>query len=197
LWVNTASMSLIYNTGSGNNTITVSSGQGILLGSIFIDSVAGQVSSYISWGQNRKYGVSNAYNAIPIVMQAGDSTATWNYAGTGAFRQSNGSTGNKITTFCCLPQTQFDIDFRESVVMSSSSNSQIGIGWNSTTTPTGFNPSISSSGGLGLFFSAQLEQAPSLGINNVNMIELGSAGSAVAAFKGTNANMQMTVRYSA
>ena len=43
---NAAQISLIYNTGGGNNTITVPVNQGIYLGSIFIDGTAGQVTCH-------------------------------------------------------------------------------------------------------------------------------------------------------
>jgi hypothetical protein len=201
LWVNTASMSLIYNTGGGNNTIAVAAGQGVLLGSIFIDTTTGQVSCLRSWGQSRKWGISNAYNRADVTMQGGDSTVNWTTAST--WRSSNGNPANQITTFSCLPEEEAYIYFVQPTFNNTNLNGgQIAVGYNSTTAPVGActytQPQLQPNGipsGNGVQMQAIYVAPPALGINNVNMIEQGaSAGAVTARYFGTQANMLMTVR---
>jgi len=46
--------------------------QGIYLGSIYMDTTPGQVSGHRTYGQARKWGIFNAYNRVPVFLQAGD-----------------------------------------------------------------------------------------------------------------------------
>ena len=178
LWVNTASMSLIYNTGSGNNTITVAAGQGILLGSIYIDGSAGQVTCTRSVGQSRKWGIANAYNRQNVSMAVTDPTASWTYA-SASNRASNGNAANSCTVFSCLPEEEANITFSQRCYViaapSASAEANIGIGINS----------VAFSGLVGDLFvfnaawskvtvAAQYILSPSLGINTITCCEGGS-----------------------
>lgn len=192
IWVNAAQI-----TGTNSSTTyTVPANQCTYLGSIFIDSSAGQVSTYRTWGQSRKWGVWNNYNRMPIILQVGDSTASWNYAG--VFRASNGSAANSLTTFTGLPEEPFDFRFQQLlqiVTSGSASEYDIGIGFNSTTT-------ISGTGGFSEFnggtiatrgnTTAAYQAAPSLGINTITALESGVANNAGNLFFGTQAKMLLT-----
>jgi hypothetical protein len=86
LWTNAVSMS----ARNGSTTYTVGANLGTYVGSIFIDSGGTSTTRHIGYGQSRKWGLWNAYNRVPIFIQAGDSTASWNYT-TNTIRASNGS----------------------------------------------------------------------------------------------------------
>lgn len=201
LWTNTASMSVIYNTGSGNNTITVPAGQGIYLGSIYIDATAGQVSCYRSWGGGnsggsggtpRKWGVWNAYNRVPITLQAGDATSEWSY-GTATIRPSNGNTANSLTVFSGLAEEVYNLQFTQAIAASSSSERSMvfGIGWNSTTAFSGLAVNVVSESLCAFQAFAKYQAAPALGIQTVTSLE---EGQGVGSFdiNGTQTNMVLT-----
>lgn len=208
LWVNSASMSLIYNTGSGNNTITVAAGQGILLGLLYIDATAGQLTCHRSWGQNRKFGISNAYNHVPITLQEGDSTASWNY-GITTTRASNaapatwnsteynvgsGTTCNGITVLCCLADEPITVQFEQSgsTATTANTNVRVGVGLNSTTAFSG--SAINGGGPSNYFTGGRFNAPPSLGINTFQALETYIAG-ANATFFGTELNMVLTAQW--
>ena len=201
LWVNVASMSLIYNTGSGNNTITVAAGQGVYLGSIYMDTSGGKISCYRSWGQSRKFGIWNAYNRVPIILQVGDSTASWTY-GTAPIRESNGSTANFMAVFTGLAEEQITCNFLQTVLDNAGSQpthiQSIGIGWNSITAISGtWGNASPSNGGTGQItsISATLVEAPALGINNVVALETVAVTTTTYTFYGTQANMVLQGAY--
>jgi len=173
---------------NGAATYTVGANQGSYVGSIFIDGTNGQVSCLLAYGQSRKCGVWNAYNRVPIILKAGDPTATWTYT-VNAWRPSNNNTANKITVFCGLPEEMTDSKFIQEAFSSSGSlDTFTGIGWNSTTAPNGT---------IGVYnFAAQyLSQpantiaAPFIGIANVTSLEKTESGT--AGYAGTEANMSL------
>ncbi len=184
VWTNTASMSLIYNTGSGNNTITVGASQGIYLGSIFIDSAAGQVTCHRSYGQSRKWGIWNPSNSWPLYLKAGDNTATWTYSSS-TVRASNGNSNNSLTIFSGLPQEIYDLQLHQIVGSqitgagsAGSQSVQIGIGYNSTTAFSGSNgyavfnnASNSPNINTGVSAYAKYLTGPALGINTITALE--------------------------
>ena len=192
LWVNTASMSLIWNTGGGNNTITVPAGQGVYLGSIYIDSTAGQVSCYRSWGQSRKWGIWNAYNRTPIAMLVGDSTASWTYSG-GVVRAANGNSANSATSFTGLVEGPIDVQYINISQVGSSTESDNGIGLNSTTVISGQQGRVIANGPYDIYGNmvARLNTVPAIGINTITALELSNNGT----FYGTQLNCQMVVSY--
>src|SRR5205807_8668414 len=119
--------------------------QATYLGSIFIDSAAGQVTCHVSYGQSRKWGVWNAYNREPISMKAGDGTASWNY-NTSTIRAANGNSANSLTIFCGLPEEKVFATAIQKAQGSGNFTSNSGsytaqatnlIGFNSTTVGTG------------------------------------------------------------
>lgn len=206
LWVNTVQLSLIYNTGSGNNTITVSAGQGVYLGSIYIDTTAGQITCHRSFGQNRKWAISNAYNRWPVTLQAGDPTASWSYS-SATVRASNGNSANSATSFDGLAQEQISNSFTQNAETfyngaSAQCIAKTGIGWNSTTAYSG-TMSYTGCGAPGQNFSAvaygtmvsNYIPPPSFGINVATSLE--SISGQEPTFEGTQANMCLFVEFKA
>lgn len=196
---NNVSISLIYNTGAGNNTITVPANQGIYLGSIFIDNASGQISCHVSYGQNRKWAVWNAYNRVPISMIGGDTTASWTGTGAGTFGASNANSANVITAFAGLAEEEVDTRFSQVVFGGTATNcvNSVGIGLNSTSTPSGFQGQattrIASVSTWTETIMAEHLLAPTLGINALQMLE--KTTSSGGNFTGTSASMQMCVNY--
>lgn len=185
----------------------IAAGQCTYLGSIFIDSVAGQITCHVSYGQSRKWGVWSAYNRRPIRLKAGDSTANWTI-GTGP-RAANNNSANSLTTFTGLAEEQLDLKMIVHTRMQFSGSAQdsvteMGIGYNSTTAFSGIagflgyqTPTIS--GG-----TAQIEgnnvanflAVPALGINTVTAVEslAATGGSTFSAF-GTETHMLLSAQW--
>lgn len=205
--VNANSMSLIYNTGSGNNTITVAASQGIYLGSIFMDATAGQITCHRTFGASRKWSIYNAFNTSQIVLQAGTSTASW--TPTGSIAPENGDATISLTSFVGLPTSVSSALTQLATYQASPSPSSgtvtAGIGLNSTSAYSGKN-------GQGRMFyvstnitnnddireqdiSAEVELAPgSIGINVFTALnQFTGAGSPVLL--GTSASMAFKGRW--
>lgn len=190
---------------NGATTYTMAANQGTYLGSVYINAVAGQYNCHRAWGQNRVWGLWNAYNQRAIILQVGDSSAgPW--SATATWRQSNGATGNKATSFQGLATGEIDATFTQRIATiipgSSTQDVEIAIGFNSTTAITG-----STEGYLGLgnasasimtptaTVTAAAAYAPQLGINNINCLEQAGAGAAASNLFGTQAFMMMKVNY--
>lgn len=200
LWTNANSITLT----NGANTYSIAANQATYLGSLYIDGTAGQVSCHTSWGQSRKWGVWNAYNRLPIRIQAGDSTASWSYT-TATWRASNADSANCIYALTGLAEEWVEVGFGQLfggnyVSASGTSKQQIGIGWNSTTAPSGllgasdFRTSSATAMGFGPEGIAGYRNAGSFGLNQITCLENGN-GSSLAAYNGTNSYMEMVASY--
>ena len=202
-------MSLIYNTGSGNNTITVAANQGIYLGSIYIDATAGQVSVQRVYGQNRKWGIYNAYNRTPVYLKSGDPASSWNYS-TSALRASNGAPAswsstefnagsgtacNGFTVFDGLGESMIDVSLGQNVQSSTGGDTLIAVGVNSLLqTGLGAYVAPQGNGAQRVFGRANYVSPPLLGINTFVSLENGGGGTGVQ-FLGTQANMMLYAQY--
>ena len=195
--VNAAAMTV----NNGATTYSVAANQGTYLGSIYVNAVAGQINCHVSFGQSRVWGLWNSYNRQNLNLTMGDSTASWTYA-TATFRQSRATATNVATSFCGLPEEPVSAVFRQSIdsLHETASNLNfIGVGINSTTTPTGLNGrtgdsqdniTASTSSNMGI---AQTTLAPALGINNFNSLEKGSGPQ--TTFIGTSAGMAFVLSW--
>lgn len=186
---------------NGSSTYSVAANQGTYLGSILIDGTNGQISCLLAYGQSRKWAVWNAYNRVPIIMKAGDATASWNYS-TNIVRQANAAAGNTIAVFQGLAEEQVRcrIHNRISVNASSQAVLQVGIGWNATNAFSGTTGYSAGNGSTTVFGSqvGEYVNAPSLGLNNVNALENVPTTSGTLAwqtFFGTEAHHQLIVEY--
>jgi hypothetical protein len=205
LWVNTVSMSLIWNTGSGNTTITVPAGGGVYLGSLYMDATNGQISNYVSIGDNyaatigRKWGVWNAYNRQPLVLQVTDSTASWGYSGNTGPQPSNNSAANSLMVFCGLAEESAIISGRQKVGSNASANAAtLGVGVNSTSviSTSSYSPAIlygvaTQQVPLTSYYAAP----PTLGLNKYTSLEQASFGSGTLTFFGTAVNFLVTAQW--
>lgn len=176
---------------NSTNSYTIPASRATYVGSVFMDVTAGQVTCHVSYGQGRKFGLWNAYNRAPIILQAGDSTASWTYA-LATIRESNGGTTNNLTTFTGLSEEWTSLTFNQKLQFAGTNSVtiSIGIGLNSTTAYTGTAGSVGISTSITLIDSVEAVYGlvPGLGVNTINALESGTASS-TATFFGTQANM--------
>lgn len=199
IWTNKNIMTLRYAAGS---TVSIPVNQATYVGSMQMDSTNSQVSCFLSYGQSRKWGIWNAYNRVPIIMQGGDGTASWLY-NAATWRESNGGATNFISTFTGLPEELVQARFIQTLQLQDNNNTSkanIGIGYNSTTVPSG-RVGVSENGFavVGGFTTqndavAEYTAPPLIGINNINALENGNS-SAAATFFGATASMLLTTNY--
>lgn len=192
---------------NSSTTYTVPANQATYLGSVYINAVAGQYNCLLSYGQSRAWGLWNANNRRPIIMQAGDPTGSWIY-NTNTIRPSNNSAANSITTFTGLAEEPITAQLFQFVLGTASANSNgdwlTGIGWNSTTafsglagegglnTGSGGPTSTVLGAGIGQFINP-----PALGINVATSLETSfvGTGSSSVTYKGTATNMVLSTNY--
>ena len=202
-----------FNGRNGSNTYNnIPANQATYLGSIYIDATAGQISCHVTFGQNRKWGVYNAYNQQQIVLQAGDATASWTY-NTNTFRASNntpaswasaafnfgsGTACNGMTVLKGLQDSPVLVTFDQLVTITSGTSANTtanaGVAVNSITTLSGRQGTVTY-GSTGLIFGGELlaiyNMPAFLGINTVASIEKALISASTAAWQGTSANMML------
>lgn len=207
LLVNQNSMTAVV---SGGTTASVGAQNATYLGSVYINGGGanenGKVTCYRSWGggigtpgnANRCFPIWNAYNRQNIYLFGGDSTASWTYNVATTWRQADsggGANNNYITSFTGLSEETVDVDYRQ-VITGNASSQQIGIGWNSTTAPSGWfsQQATATSSGLNALAKYSATPSTSFGINSINMLEWVKTN-ASNTFLGTQPQMTMTVFY--
>lgn len=183
--------------------------EGTYLGSLSIDASPGQVTCHVSYGQNRKYGVWNAYNRRRIVLLCGDTTSSWSYNTTVSTRPANNTSNNKLTTFMGLADQSADILYTQTLqynnnAVSNQANWMAGIGINSTSSASGAGGNF---GFLGLGSAtyvpkmcsnsiATLTAAQVLGLNNVTALESTSlSGGQSVIWTGGAGDMMLKAAY--
>jgi len=189
---------------NGASSFTIPANQCTYVGSLFIDSAAGQVSCLLSYGQSRKCGTWNAYNRVPIFLIAGDPTASWTYA-SATVRASNATATNVITVFSGLAEEIFDTKLSQKVTVSAVGNVlgeiRMGICYNVTNafsgTPGYFNLNgiAAQTDSAGVLSVGQFTAPPSLGINNVQACESTPTFSATNTLFGTEGFMKLTAQW--
>lgn len=192
---------------NGSTTYTVDAKCGLLVGSIWIDGSAGQVTCHVTSGQSRKWGVSNVYNRRPITLQASDSTSSWTLAsGTTDLRDVNSSSANKVTLFSSLADEPAKVVFELGYVQASlnggtSAFYQNAIGINGSVAVVGSLGSLGGSNGNASAdtiisnVEARYEHAAFIGIIDVNGLESASNSSGTITVNGTSSYMQLTAKW--
>ena len=204
LWTNTVAITLR----NGSSTYSVALKAALYVGTIYIDHTAGQVSAHLSWGQNRKYGIWNAYNRKPIILVAGNSTSSWSYAtntlrasdnapsswSSAVFNVGSGTACNGLTTLNGLPEEYAQISFTQQFEQTAGSTATqaVAIGYNSTSVASGTSGSTGSVSASFLTIPASYDAPPSLGINTVSSLEKSSGGT---TFEGTQTNMNLRAEW--
>jgi len=201
LWVNTVAISGV----NGATTYSIPALACTMVGTVWIDGTAGQVTAHRTWGQSRKFGYWNFYNRQRIILKVGDSTASWSTA-TGP-RPSNGNSANSLTVLSGLAEEIYFLRFlqRESIVPTAAAGSeiQIGIGFNSTSAFTGTRGIVgavwptgsTSTGFVENSILGQYQAPPSVGINTVTSLESVPAASGSFTSFGTESNMLLSAEW--
>lgn len=198
LLVNAVSMT----TRNSSTTYTVAANLGTYVGSIFMDGTNGQVTCHRSFGQDRKWGIWNAYNRRPITLLAGDATASWTY-GTDTLRASNDDSSNSATIFAGLAEEEFRCAFAQNASSSGIDVTamKIGIGHDSTSSASGFRPAQGVKQSSGVleewegYARAEYTAVPQLGISVITCLEAVEVDSGNLTFLGGQEDMQLTVRW--
>jgi hypothetical protein len=175
IWVNANSI-----TGyNGLSSFTIAANECTYVGSILVDTTAGQVSAFRSIGQARKWGIWNAYNRQRIVVQLSDPTASWTDGGV-TWHQTHGVATNNLMTFTGLPEEEVMTSYEQFVNVGFSSTATlaaaISIGINEVTSPSGtigdlvFSIPTGSSQSLQGNVKAEFILAPNLGANVLNAL---------------------------
>lgn len=173
IWVNSASTTVINN----NVGVSVAANRCTIVASILIDGVNGQVTFNRSYGQNRKWSVWNFYNRLPIYLSAGSPS---NWSGVGGWRPVAGNSANSLRTFVGLPEEVIKITGQltataSTVDSSGKAYSQVGIGVNSTTIPSGLGGSFLTSSAVAFEMlatpTATFVKGPSLGVDIITLLQ--------------------------
>ena len=201
LWVNAVSI-----TGrNGSTTLTVPANQGIYVGSLSVNTAAGQVSCHRTFGQSRKWGIWNAYNRVPIYLKAGDSAANWLAPAT--LGPTNSSTANSLQVFTGLAEEQADLKYSSravtgTVAAGATAQYVIALGFNSTSASTGrvgtqsMNAVSSVLQNCGFDEVAEYFAPPALGVNTITSLEQNvNAASVNMTVSGTEGGSVLTAQW--
>jgi hypothetical protein len=202
LWTNAVSMT----ARNGSTTYTVGANLATYVGSIIIDGTAGQVTCNIGFGASRKWGVWNAYNRVQITLEAGTSPAGYSYA-TSSYRVYANDTTNTLSIFQGLAEEPAVISTSAYLTCSGVANATlstgtIGIGYNSTSSPTGKlgTFSLTNSTGSGTIpiqytLEASYRAAPLLGAVNVYPLQNGGGTTATTVWNDSSSNSPLIAIY--
>ena len=195
LWTNKNALTAARN---GSNTYSIDAYKATYVGTFVVDGTNGQISQHVSWGQSRRPGPWNCYNRMKRVLLVGDSTVSWNYT-TSTFRQSLATAGNTLMTLCGLAEEYIDTSFTQFSQITSANGAIIGIGKNSTASPSGQTARNQqpNSGTQELTLTARYIDAPSIGIHNFNSLEYGINSTGVSNFYGTEQEMSLRAEWMA
>lgn len=180
---------------NGATSYVVAANRATYLGSMWTDSTGASVSFNLSFGQKRKWGLWNYYNRQPILLQAGDSTASWPY-NTATIRASNGNSDNYASVFTGMAEETAQAVFYQTVEITVSPGTvRGGIGLNSTSAYTGLNAIAKQQDDpFTVVLESALTLSPTLGINFLQCLEQGTGGGN-NDWDGTSANMVLKVAY--
>lgn len=202
LWTNAVSMT----ARNGSTTYTVGANLATYVGSVFIDGSAGQATCHVAYGQSRKWALWNAYNRIPIIMKAGDNNSSWTYT-TATWRAVRANSNNSVSLFCGLAETYFDMGVTGYVGGTLSTNEitggQIGVGYNSTTSPSGetgayaFTNSTGATVVVNHSIRGRYLAPPALGVNVVTSLEIATTSATDGTWLGTEAFQSLSCTYMA
>lgn len=191
---------------NANGSAFIPPQEGTYLGSLFIDGSNGQVSCHHAFGQTRKWGVWNYWNQRDIVLQAGDSTASWAISNTANYVVINSDANNHVKLFQGFPDSRPSFEFELTISatggVGKSATASLGIGIDSSTVTSGLVGSVAAGTNAGGDFSvsgnarALHTPAAGLGLFTINALQKATvtgAGS-VTGFGG-NDDCILSVRY--
>lgn len=172
LWVN-ANIITLKNGATTYSNIPV--GRATYVGSVYM-TANGQTGvqfrpTSASGGNNTILGIWNAYNRVRVNCRSVDATSVWNYS-TNAWRAANNSTSNRIRWLDGLQQSSIYATY-DAVTNNNISTGQanIGIGFNSTSSPGGLPAQMQNNPALLTLHTASISP-PLLGLNYAQALEI-------------------------
>lgn len=129
--------------------------------------------------------VWNRYNRVPRTVRKVDATGAWGYT-TGSWRSMNGSTANRVEVVRGENIEPVDVANMGASTSSAGGTTSVGVGLDSTSSPTGSTPLIGGGGAIAYFQSgvARYNALPGIGYHYFQALEYGASG---GSFFGTNA----------
>jgi hypothetical protein len=196
IWTNTSTMAL--KTDATSSTISASAGTALYVGTMYA-SANGQCTCQFtptgaSGGAAAILGLYNTYNQVPYKCIVKDTKTSWTYNST-TWRQADGSTGNQIQILSGLGTEQTISTYYALTGPGASSDSEVGIGINSTTVPSGIIPygNVGTASGIVLQMQAAWTGALGLGLYTVAALERQVTTTNASTFFGNEFEMQMAL----
>lgn len=186
LWTNAVLMTL---KNGATTYANIPANQATYLGSFWTDTANGAVTCHAnSFGTGRKFGIWNAYNRRPIILTAGDASASYTYA-TGTFRAAHNTAANSLTLFQGLAEEWSEVQLQQQFTTNNTFTTQIGIGAGVTNAASGVIWSGTSSAVANATGSARYAAPPLLGLQSMTSLEYANGGT--ITFYGTQANQEL------
>lgn len=166
---------------NGSSAVSCAAGYGVWVGTIATDAGAATVSfnptpAAASGGPSGGawVGLWNAFNRVSVSAREQDNNTSWTYSGA-AWRQSDNSANNRITNVVGQVQDSISVEFVQGQLGAQGSQSMVGIGVNSASTPSGvvgITPNTSNSGVASEGSpTARFDGLPSLGLSFYQALE--------------------------
>lgn len=127
----------------------------------------------------------NYYNRVRRSMVRKESTASWTYT-TAAWRQANGSTSNQLNFIQGVAEDSVSARVLAQYYNGSASHFSVGVGLDSTTTPSGLNGQIYEQTGTGTIGTADYEGIPAAGRHYLAWLEISQASGTGTWFGATS-----------
>ncbi len=97
---------------NGSTTYSIGANLATYLGTLLVDSAAGQATCHLSYGQGRRWALWNAYNRQKIVIKVG-STAGYSINVSTALRYVNADSAHSALVFRGLPEVPILATYRQ------------------------------------------------------------------------------------
>ena len=138
-------------------------------------------------------GLWNQYNRVSVSAQAQDSKASWAY-NTAAFRAVDASNNNRITAITGAAEDSPLVSYSGAITSSVFATCFVGIGVNSTTSPSGVIGGVNDATG-GNSITATYAGAPFLGQQYYQALEAGGGSGTQTWSGGLNMQLSAQLRY--
>ena len=165
-------------SGLWRNKVAITNGPGAGLG-LYVGTIRTDGSSQANWqpggaaagGTAALLNVWNAYNRVFVSGVVSDTTASWNYT-TFTWRSADNSTGNRVSFIVGLQEDFISACYQVGALNSSGNSFNAGIGYDSTTAPSGVTGAGNST--VQTEIMARCQQQP-LGFHYFQALELSAA----------------------
>lgn len=161
----------------------------------YLGTVRSNGSSQIDWrmGSDTAGGTAgllhvwNYYNRLDTNVQISTTTATWTYSST-TFRVAENSTGMRVKYICGVAEEGYDAVYNCASFSSTNNNSVIGLGHDSTSTPSGSTGISGISSGVWVSAPAFHRSNPEIGSHYVQAIEKVTIDTVSVTFYGDHSS---------